>query len=95
MWERDRKRDGETRVNIKDSQLNYSPSAISTNLISGWFMQKKCFCSPLFLVKPKQFCFTQEVGIADGINKHWQATFQNQSSLNCHEVNTVYLTEVH
>ena len=57
-------------------------------------MQKSAFVALFFLVKPQQFCFTQGVDIANGIYKYWQAAFQNQSSLNCHEVNTVYLTEV-
>ena len=60
MWERDGKRDGETRVNIKDSQLNYSPSAISTDLISGWFMQKSAFVALFFSLNPSNSASPRE-----------------------------------
>ena len=60
MWERDGKRDGETRVNIKDSQLNYSPSAISTDLISGWFMQKSAFVALFFPLNPSNSASPRE-----------------------------------
>ena len=57
-------------------------------------MQKSAFVALFFSLNLKQFYFTQGVSIADGIYKYWQAAFRNQSSLNCPEVNTVYLTEV-
>ena len=61
MWdERDGKRDGETRVNIKDSQLNYSPSAISTDLISGLFMQKSAFVALFFSLNPSNSASPRE-----------------------------------
>ena len=60
MWERHGKREGETRVNIKDIQLNYSPLAISTDLIFGWFMQKSAFVALFFSLNPSNSASPRE-----------------------------------